>query len=386
MIDGLGRAALNLALVTALAGCGGGLGAVGNMFGSNPSEGVPPPIEGPVPDSRGVITYSTYQVIEARGNDTIPDMAERVGLPPEDLASHNGLPLTYRPRPGEVLALPRTVGPAPEGWTPDRAAAALDAAGPAVATDLPPATAANPFSNGQSTPVVEPVRHRVASGETAFSIARLYGVSVTALASWNGLDADLSLRADQELLIPTTGAPPAAQEATLSAQPQPINQPGTRSPVPPPPSAQRPLPENQEFAAVEVPDVDLSANLTPPGASRKLLVPVEGATVLRGYQASGPDKNEGIDYAAPAGTPVRAAEDGEIALISRSLGGLGTIVLVRHPDDLLTVYGRVDRVMLEKGASVTRGQQIGVVADGPTPNLHFEIRRGTDSVDPTPYL
>ncbi|MEM9812071.1 MAG: LysM domain-containing protein, partial [Pseudomonadota bacterium] len=105
MMDGLGRAALNLALVAALAGCGGGLGAVGNMFGSNPSEGVPPPIEGPVPDSRGVITYSTYQVIEARGNDTISDMAERVGLPPEELASHNGLPLTYRPRPGEVLAL-----------------------------------------------------------------------------------------------------------------------------------------------------------------------------------------------------------------------------------------------------------------------------------------
>ncbi|MEO0914555.1 MAG: M23 family metallopeptidase, partial [Pseudomonadota bacterium] len=68
------------------------------------------------------------------------------------------------------------------------------------------------------------------------------------------------------------------------------------------------------------------------------------------------------------------------------LGGLGTILLVRHANDLLTVYGRITGVTLQKGDKVSRGQNIGVVADGSPPNLHFEIRRGTESVDPAPYL
>ena len=49
------------------------------------------------------------------------------------------------------------------------------------------------------------MRHRVEPGETVYSIARLYGVSVTALASWNGLGPDMAIREDQELLIPIVG-------------------------------------------------------------------------------------------------------------------------------------------------------------------------------------
>ncbi len=372
----------------ALAACGGELGAVGNMFGgAKPAEGVAPVLNRPAPDGRGVITYATYQVMVARDGDTLPAMAERVGLGPEELASHNGLPVGYTPRAGESLALPRMVGPAPAGsddaWSPGIAVAALDAADTAV-TDLPPA-AATPFSNGQDSAVVDPIRHRVVAGETAFSIARLYGVSVTSLASWNGLDADLTVRTDQELLIPVT-ADQRAQAVAPPPAPNPINDPGTRSVLPPPPSAQTPLPPDQDVASIEPPSVDLSADLTPPGASRKLLTPVSGGTLLRGYEPSGPTKNEGIDFAVPAGTVVKAAEDGEVALISRSLGGLGAVVLLRHPDDLLTVYGRVTEVDLEKGDTIRRGQRVGVVADGATPNLHFEIRRGTESVDPAPYL
>ncbi len=61
-------------------------------------------------------------------------------------------------------------------------------------------------------------------------------------------------------------------------------------------------------------------------------------------------------------------------------------MLVRHPDNLMTVYGRITGVTLEKGDTVSRGQKIGVVADGNPANLHFEVRRGTASVDPAPFL
>ena len=70
-------------------------------------------------------------------------------------------------------------------WSPESAAAAIDASG-AAGTAAAPATT-NPFQNGQRTPLIDPVRHRVEKGETAYSLARLYGVSVTAPNDETGL-------------------------------------------------------------------------------------------------------------------------------------------------------------------------------------------------------
>ena len=69
------------------------------------------------------------------------------------------------------------------------------------------------------------MRHRVEAGETAYSIARLYGVSVTALASWNGLGPDLAVRENQELLIPIVG-----DANRISTEPA-DTQPGQGTPV-----------------------------------------------------------------------------------------------------------------------------------------------------------
>ncbi|HEU0221567.1 MAG TPA: M23 family metallopeptidase, partial [Paracoccaceae bacterium] len=95
---------------------------------------------------------------------------------------------------------------------------------------------------------------------------------------------------------------------------------------------------------------------------------------------------EGVDFAAEAGAPVVAADDGEVALISNSLGGLGKIVLIRHAGGLTTVYAGIDPVEVQKGDPVRRGQVIGAVAASASPSLHFEVRRGAESVDPAGYL
>ncbi len=83
---------------------------------------------------------------------------------------------------------------------------------------------------------------------------------------------------------------------------------------------------------------------------------------------------------------MRAADDGTVALVSDSLGGLGTIVLIRHSNDLMTVYGRVTDVSVAKGDSVRQGQSIGKVAPADSPIMHFEVRVGTESVNPAQYL
>lgn len=324
-----------------LSGCAGGfdLGAASDVFRRDPI--AVPSIDRQTPDARGVITYETYQVVVARPGDTIAVLASRVGVSADALARHNGLPLTYRPNVGEVLALPVNVGgsvaASPSGWSEEIAVTAIESAG------------GSPAAVGRPT---DPIRHRVESGDTAYSIARSYNVSVTALASWNGLGPDLAVRPGQQLIIPV---PDTSQTALAPAPVATTTSTVTATPAPVTPVA--------------------------PASTARFAAPVSG-TVSRGYSAS----NEGIDYAVAAGSDVRAAASGTVALISNSTGGLGTIVLIRHADNFITVYARVTDVRVTQGQSVSGGDVIAKVAPAATPTMHFEVRRGNTAVDPAPFM
>jgi murein DD-endopeptidase MepM/ murein hydrolase activator NlpD len=324
-----------------------------------------------------VITYATYQVVVAREGDTLGTVAGRVGTSPDELARRNALPTDYILRPGEVLLLPDSVArPAGGFGSGDISTQPLGAPGQASTaagtTTAAAAPQANPFQGGQTEPLIDPVRHRVEAGETAYSIARLYGVSVTALASWNGLGPDLALRENQELLIPIVSG---ANRISTTAS----TQPGQSTPVTAPPSAAAPLPADIT-AAVPPDSPDLGQYRTPPGGP--LSRPVDAA-MTRSYNPANPN---GVGFAVPAGTRVRAAASGEVALISEALGGLGTIVLIRHQDDLMTTYSTLSDVGVQKGDTVRAGEVIGTVAPRDKPELQFDVFRGTTAVDPTPYI
>ena len=338
-----------------------------------------PTVENLDPDSRGVITYASYQVAVAQEGDTLDDVAARVGTTTAALASRNALPADYRLRQGEVLLLPDGVARPADGGLAATGGLATDAVtsqplgGPGSTAAARPtgAPAENPFNNGQTEPLIDPVRHRVEAGETAYSIARLYGVSVTALASWNGLGPDLAVRESQELLIPIVGD---ANRISTGLDDTP---PGQGTPVPAPPSASSPLPADIT-AAVEPESPNLGATRTPPGG--RLSPPVSG-TITRTY-----DGKNGVGFDVRAGTSVKAAAPGEVALVSEALGGLGAIVLIRHKDDLMTTYSTLADVKVKQGDRVQTGQVLGEVADREHDELQFDVFRGTTSVDPTPYL
>jgi murein DD-endopeptidase MepM/ murein hydrolase activator NlpD len=116
--------------------------------------------------------------------------------------------------------------------------------------------------------------------------------------------------------------------------------------------------------------------------------PVAGE-VVRPFSRSGTNRSDGMEFAAPAGTDVVAAAPGQVALVSEALGGnLGTVILVRHADQVLTVYGRVNADVAQ-GDRVQAGQVIGTVAPAPSggqDSLHFEVRRGTEPVDPAGFI
>ena len=108
--------------------------------------------------------------------------------------------------------------------------------------------------------------------------------------------------------------------------------------------------------------------------------PVPGQ-IIRPYSGG----SEGIDIAADAGTPVRAAADGEVAAITRDTDQVPILVL-RHPGNLLTVYANIADIRVERGDTISRGQTIATVGEGDPSFLHFEVRQGFESVDPTPYI
>lgn len=342
---------------------------------------------GPRPgaDAHGVISYPGYQVAVAKKGDTVASVAQRVGLAPEELARFNALGPQDSLREGEVLALPNRVAAAPAAMpgavigsgsvdVSSIATTALDrvdSTAPATTATAAPA-AAKTIGSG-----MEPTRHRVARGETAFSIARSYNVSAKALADWNGLGPDLGVREGQYLMIPTaTGAPPAKAETVATA-------PGAGSPTPTPPSAKEPLPKEKVAPASQ------AAKATPPAedmasqrsTGSKFAMPVAGK-IIRSY-AKG--KNDGIDIAAAPGTAVKSAADGTVAAVTKDTTGT-PIVVIRHADGILTVYAGVDGLKVKKGDTVKKGQTIAALRNANPAFVHFEVRKGVDSLDPLPYV
>lgn len=337
----------------------------------------------PAPDARGVISYPGYQVAVARSGDTVQSVAARVGVDPQTLASYNAVSPNAMLNKNEVLALPVRVSepaPAPNSGAiqsgdvdiTSLASTAIDRVETSQPKATTPAPTPAPVQGKPAGP--EPVRHKVARGETAYSIARYYDVPVRNLADWNGLPADLSVREGQFLLIPVANAAPPKTVAAA---------PGDGSATPTPPSATKPLPREVPPKASAPVDKsaapDLGKQVT--ASKSKLEMPVSGS-VIRPY-AKG--KNDGVDISASPGASVQAAEAGTVAAITKDTENVPILVL-RHADGLLTVYANIDAISVKKGDSVKRGQSIAKVRNSTPGFIHFEVRQGFESVDPMPYL
>lgn len=305
---------------------------VSNATGSSPSA-----------DSRGVIVYDTYQVIEARAGDTMDMVAGRIGMTGADLANYNGVAPDYRPRDKEIFAIPAGIVTASDGSI--------------QTTELDDGE--TPF--GEPTNGANAIRHTVQQGETAYTIARSYNVSVTSLASWNNLDRDLTVRVGQQLLIPqsvastTTPTPVAAAPSNTQTTTTTTTQ-ATPAPAPAP----------------------------APQSSARMVMPVQGK-IIRDFEDK-PGGHDGIDIQADAGSAVVAADAGEVTRVEDSVIEGTKIVIVRHSDNILTVYVNIAGAQVNKGDQVRRGETIGSVAPGSPPYLGFRIYKGTQVQDPEPYL
>ncbi|HSG54408.1 MAG TPA: peptidoglycan DD-metalloendopeptidase family protein, partial [Paracoccaceae bacterium] len=327
----------------------------------------------PRPDDRGVITYPTYQVVVAKQDDTIRGIAIRLGLDVNELATYNGIEPDVILRRDEIIALPRMLSDAtalPAAPTAQPldvtavATSALDRAGTVTATPLDPVAPAMPAAApAPAAPAgPEPIRHQIQRGETVFALSRLYNVPVRTIAEWNGLDSEFTVRTGQFLLIP--------QGQTAAHAAQVVEAPGAGSVTPVPPSAATPLPSPASAAPLPPAATPPAPDLGTPTqtASSRLSQPVQGSI----FRAYAPGTNEGIDIAAPAGTPVKAADAGTVAAVTTNTSGVA-IVVIKHSDGLLTVYTNIDSLTVNKNDTVSRGQTIGKIRASDPSFLHFEV-------------
>ncbi|MCG5031812.1 LysM peptidoglycan-binding domain-containing M23 family metallopeptidase [Mesosutterella sp. OilRF-GAM-744-9] len=239
-----------------------------------------------------------------------------------------------------------------------------------------PAAPAEPVAQAVplgGSPAAAPVRpaakpatgtYVVQRGDTLYRIAKNHGVSVHALMSENGITDPTKLETGRTLKIP--GGASAVHSAAA---------PGAAAAAPAPKAAQ-----SAPAASAEA----QTAVKTVPGTGEALQWPVKGE-VTKGFSAA----TRGIDIKAARGTPVKAAANGEVLLISNAFKGYGTIVILRHGDgNFVTTYGQLQSVAVKKGERVKAGQKIATVGglNASSPVLHFEVRIAGKPVDPREYL
>src|SRR5690606_24051579 len=99
-------------------------------------------------------------------------------------------------------------------------------------------------------------------------------------------------------------------------------------------------------------------------------------------------RRKGIDIEGKAGDPVVAAAAGRVTYVGSGIPGMGKLVVIKHDNGFITVYGHNRQILVREQQAVARGQQIAEVgaSDAERPKLHFQIRKGASAVDPLLYL
>jgi len=309
-------------------------------------------------------------------SDTLDIISKRYNVSSAAILQANGYKGPRALSPGQQLIIPRQ--------TAAVAAPAL-ASAPSVA---PPA----------SKPVAAPPSvHIVNRGDTLMSIARRNHVPVAELARANNLDRSAKLSLGMKLTVPgakSAAAAPALQPVAAAPVQSvaAVAAPGTRmaAAAVPPQSAR--LAQATTNVTEEKPVVAEAPAVKPSEATGALPTfrwPVRGKVITSYGAKTNGKSNDGINLAVPEGTPVKAAEDGVVAYSGNELKGYGNLVLVRHSNGYVTAYAHASELMVKRGDTIKRGQIIaksGQSGEVGSPQLHFEIRKGSSPVDPLQFL
>jgi len=267
--------------------------------------------------------------------DTVYAISRRTGAAPQAIIALNHLAPPYTLSVGQTIRVP--------------------------STSVPPSHASAPAASASVASVREGA-HIVKPGDTLYSISRATGADVNEIARANRLSAPYTLAVGETLRIPGARVAAAAPVENHAAQ--------TRG---------------------DVADIARNVSYGAEPAKKPSLFdwPVQGAVIGSYGLSSTGKRNDGVNIAAPVGTPVRAAADGEVVYRGSELQDYGNLLLIKHDDGFVTAYAHNDAMLVKKGERVRRGQviaKVGQTGSAKEPQLHFEIRQNLKAVDPVALL
>jgi len=291
---------------------------------------------------------------------------------------------------------------------------------PAPVHDRRPAPAPAP-----RPPVAQPVppaagQYVVRRGDTLYSIALEHGVDHRELAQWNRLDDPAKIRVGQVLRV----APPEDRAAVQvggarapgAIEARPIG-PGTPAQPPAAPadagtktwpkalrlpyseqnlallakgeSAPAAKPAPQPVAIASRPEPQKAGGARDPDIG-ELAWPARGALLAEFSETRGRDGigSRGIDIGGRLGDPVLAAAPGKVIYVGSNIQGLGKFIVIKHANEVSTVYAHAREILVKVDQVVARGQRIAELGEteADRPKLHFQLRKLGKPLDPLQYL
>lgn len=348
------------------------------------------------------------EIIVERG-DTVYSLARKYNIPMEDFVKINNLKEPYTLKIGQKLTLRadeknEKVAPKvkPEKPIPN---VISEEKVKQIKAEKSEKIVVKETVKPNSTKRVDIEEITVAKGDTLYSLSRKYQIPVNDLAVMNKLTAPFNLTQGQKLKVPKLDKVQTRSAVVVKK----TEKKKEDSAKPQKQKAEKKKIEDkktQEKKTVKEKTVESKAESKPKTqtknsaesktplkiaarSSSKFSWPVRGK-ILSGYgPKNGGLVNDGINISAPLGTTVKAAENGVVAYSGNEVKGMGNLIILQHSDGWMTVYAHLNSMDVRRGARVSVGQPIGKI--GKTgkvdkPQLHFEIRKGTKSYNPTSYL
>ncbi|OFW83460.1 MAG: hypothetical protein A2018_03170 [Alphaproteobacteria bacterium GWF2_58_20] len=219
-----------------------------------------------------------------------------------------------------------------------------------------------------------PATYKTMPGDDVRSVARMFGVSAAELVRFNDMKPPYALPAGQVLRLPGKGHERVALQKPAAPVRSLVKSGASVSP------AAKPSPVRKPVQPVS------TSGLSDPG---RFSWPLQGK-ILSGFgKKTGGGQNDGLNIGGARGAPVRAAADGVVAYADDGIKSYGNLVLVRHGGGYTTAYAHLGKTLVKKGARIARGESLGTVGSSgtvDTPQLHFEIRKGREPLDPGKFL
>lgn len=302
-------------------------------------------------------------VVVAQG-ETVQSLSNRYGVPVDALVRANGFASASQIQPGTRIVIPvyNAALAASSGAGAANAPAPAKTAAPAKAPKEMGAPPRSLASQAGALKAASRTRDAKAGADTqTASLGRGQAEKLQKNAPAQKISATGST-------APAAESAPAKQTAPLAAKAETAKDGKAVARA----ETQAAAPEPQKASATE-------------SANPEFRWPARGRIIQAFKQGS----NDGINIALPEGTSIKAAESGVVAYAGNELKGYGNLILIRHPNGFVSAYANTGEIEVKRGDTVKRGQTIaksGQSGNVSTPQLHFELRKGTMPVDPTQYL